>query len=170
MTINCTRWSQIAFSSEYFHAGQQVLVRKNSTYKNVEELDGKKVCVATGSTGEQNLKTLYPKIIRTVVPNISDCMVLFQQGTVEGVVSDNTVVAGFASQDPYARIIEKQFTDEPYGLGIPAKNVDFVRFVNALLQNMRTNGEWAKLYHKWLPGDVPPPPAAVYGRALPPSS
>ncbi len=32
MTINCTRWSQIAFSSEYFRAGQQVLVRKNSPY------------------------------------------------------------------------------------------------------------------------------------------
>ena len=170
MTINCTRWSQIAFSSEYFRAGQQVLVRKNSPYKAIDDLAGQKVCTATGSTGEQNLKKLYPKIIRTVVPNISDCMVLFQQGTVEGVVSDNTVVAGFASQDPYARIVEHKFTQEPYGLGIPADRVDFVQFVNALLQNMRTNGEWAKLYHKWLPGDVPPPPAAVYGRALPPSS
>jgi polar amino acid transport system substrate-binding protein len=169
MTINCTRWSQIAFSSEYFHAGQQVLVRKNSPYKQIADLNGKEVCTATGSTGEQNLKRLYPKIIRTVVPNISDCMVLFQQGTVEGVVSDNTVVAGFASQDPYARIADPQntFTQEPYGLGIPAKNVDFVQFVNALLQKMRTDGTWAKLYEKWLPTSAPAPPTAVYGRALP---
>ena len=27
MTINCVRWQQIAFSSEYFHAGQRVLVQ-----------------------------------------------------------------------------------------------------------------------------------------------
>jgi polar amino acid transport system substrate-binding protein len=167
MTINCSRWSQIAFSSEYFHAGQQVLVRKNSPYKGIADLNGKKVCTATGSTGEQNLKTLYPKVVREVVANISDCMVLFQQGTVEGVVSDNTVVAGFASQDPYARIAGDKFTQEPYGLGIPARNVDFVQFVNTVLQDMRTNGEWAKLYHKWLPGPVPSPPPAVYGRALP---
>jgi polar amino acid transport system substrate-binding protein len=167
MTINCTRWSQIAFSSEYFHAGQQVLVRKSSPYQGIADLNGKRVCTATGSTGEQNLKTLYPKIIREVVANISDCMVLFQQGSVEGVVSDNTVVAGFASQDPYARIVEHQFTNEPYGLGIPAQNVDFVQFVNTVLQDMRTSGDWAKLYQKWLPGKVPAPPTAVYGRALP---
>ncbi len=167
MTINCSRWSQIAFSTEYFAAGQQVLVRKNSPYQKIADLNGKKVCTATGSTGEQNLKTLYPKVEREVVANISDCMVLFQQGTVEGIVSDNTVVAGFASQDPYARIAGPQFTNEPYGLGIPAKNVDFVQFVNALLQRMRTDGTWAAIYHKWLPGTVPAPPAAVYGRALP---
>ena len=31
MTINCARWNQISFSSEYFHAGQKVLVRTDST-------------------------------------------------------------------------------------------------------------------------------------------
>ena len=30
MTINCERWQQIAFSSQYFDAGQKVLVRTDS--------------------------------------------------------------------------------------------------------------------------------------------
>jgi polar amino acid transport system substrate-binding protein len=167
MTINCMRWSQIAFSTEYFHAGQQVLVRKNSPYTDVGQLNGRKVCTATGSTGSQNLTSLYPKVVQVRVANISDCMVLFQQETVEGIVSDNTVLSGFASQDPYARIAGGQFTKEPYGLGFPAENVDFVRFVNALLQDMRTDGRWATIYRRWLPAPVPNPPPAVYGRALP---
>jgi polar amino acid transport system substrate-binding protein len=167
MTINCARWSQIAFSTEYFHAGQQVLVRKNSPYTDVGQLNGRKVCTATGSTGSQNLTSLYPKVVQVRVANISDCMVLFQQGTVDGIVSDNTVLSGFASQDPYARVAGDQFTKEPYGLGIPAKNVDFVRFVNAVLEDMRTDGRWAAIYRKWLPAPVPKPPPAVYGRALP---
>ena len=32
---------------------------------------------------------------------------------------------------------------------------------------MRADGRWAAIYHKWLPGKVPAPPAAVYGRDLP---
>ncbi len=166
MTINCARWSQIAFSTEYFHAGQQVLVRKDAPYQSIEDLAGKKVCAAKGSSGQANLAK-FPKVKAEIVANISDCMVLFQQGAVDGLISDNTVLSGFERQDPYARIAGRQLTDEPYGLGIPAKNVDFVKFVNAKLAQMRTNGDWASIYRKWLPGKVPSPPAAVYGRALP---
>jgi polar amino acid transport system substrate-binding protein len=166
MTINCARWSQIAFSTEYFHAGQQVLVRKDAPYKSIQDLAGKKVCAAKGSSGQANLAK-FPKVKAEIVANISDCMVLFQQGAVEGVISDNTVLSGFESQDPYARIAGEQLTDEPYGLGIPAKNVDFVKFVNAKLEQMRTNGDWAAIYRKWQPAPVPNPPVAVYGRAQP---
>jgi polar amino acid transport system substrate-binding protein len=166
MTINCARWSQIAFSTEYFHSGQQVLVRKDAPYKSIQDLAGKEVCAAKGSSGQANLAK-FPKVKAEIVDNISDCMVLFQQGTVDGVISDKTVLSGFASQDPYAVITTPKITDEPYGLGIPAKNVDFVKFVNALLERMRADGTWASIYRKWLPDKPPPPPAAVYGRALP---
>jgi len=166
MTINCARWSQIAFSTEYFAAGQHLLVRKDSPYKHTADLAGKTVCAARGSSGEKNL-TKIPNVKPVRVDNISDCMVEFQQGLAEAIISDNTVVNGFAAQDPYAKVLDDKITDEPYGLGIPAKNVDFVKFVNALLEKMRADGTWASIYRKWLPGKVPSPPAAVYGRAQP---
>ena len=77
-------------------------------------------------------------------------------------------LAGLAAQDPYAVVPEQRaFTAEPYGLGIPPKNVDFVRFVNARLAQMRRNGEWKAIYNRWLAeslGPAPSPPKAVYGR------
>jgi polar amino acid transport system substrate-binding protein len=165
MTINCTRWTQINFSSQYYHAGQKVLVRTDSKAKSIDDLNGKKVCVANGSTNLDEMKK-HPKVIAVPVDDISDCMVLFQQGSVDGVTGDDTVLAGFVAQDPYAKIVGKAFTDEPYGLGVAKKNVDFTRYVNAILENMRADGEWAQLYRKWLhpTGEVPAPPAAVYGR------
>jgi polar amino acid transport system substrate-binding protein len=166
MTINCARWNQIAFSTEYFHSGQQVLVRKDAPYRSIQDLAGKKVCAAKGSSGQANLAK-FPKVKAEIVDNISDCMVLFQQGTVDGVISDKTVLSGFASQDPYAVITAQKITDEPYGLGIPPKNVDFVKFVNAKLAQMRADGTWAAIYRKWLPDKPPAPPKAVYGRAQP---
>ena len=38
MTINCVRWQQIAFSSEYFSAGQRVLVKVGSGFDDIDAL------------------------------------------------------------------------------------------------------------------------------------
>ena len=165
MTINCTRWTMIDFTSEYFHAGQKVLVRTDSKARMIKDLDGKRVCAAEGSTNIDNLKN-YPKVITVPVPDISDCMVLFQQGSVDAVTGDDTVLAGFVAQDPYAKMVGPEFTKEPYGLGIAKPHTEFVRYVNAIIQQMRVDGTWANMYRKWLKptGAVPPPPAAEYGR------
>jgi len=125
------------------------------------------VCVAKGSTNFDNMKN-YPKVIPVGVDDISDCMVLFQQGTVDAVTGDDTVLAGFVQQDPYAQIVGPAITSEPYGLGIAKTHPEFVQFVNNVLQQMRTDGTWKQLYVKWLKPKndlAPDPPPAKYGRA-----
>ena len=45
--------------------------------------------------------------------------------------------------------------------------MDFVRFVNGVIAEMKSDGRWAKNYQTWLAdslGKAPAPPAAVYGR------
>jgi polar amino acid transport system substrate-binding protein len=167
MTINCTRWQQIDFSTEYYLAGQKVLVAKGSTVKAMEDLKGKKVCAPVGSTSMDKLKT-FPGLVPVGSDTHTGCLVLFQQGKVDAITGDDTVLAGLAAQDPYAVVVKAPaFTQEPYGLGISKKNTDFVKFVNGVLQQMRTDGQWAAAYDTWLRGALGPapvPPAAVYGR------
>jgi polar amino acid transport system substrate-binding protein len=165
MTVNCERWQQIAFSSQYFDAGQKILVRSDSPATGIADMDGKRMCAATGSTNIENLKN-YPKVKVTPVDDISDCMVLFQQGAVDSVTGDDTVLAGFVAQDPYAKIVGPPLTSEPYGLGIARTHPEFVRFVNSILERMRADGTWTQMYQQWLhPTAAPPsPPPAVYGR------
>jgi polar amino acid transport system substrate-binding protein len=169
MTINCVRWQQIAFSSEYFHAGQRVLVKVGSPFESIESLDeaGASVCVPDGSTNQENLAA-YTNAVPIVVKDLSDCLVLLQQGEADSITGDDTVLAGLAAQDPATKVVGPQFSNEPYGLGIRADRVDFVRFVNALIQEMRTDGRWAAIYERWLvpslTDEVPEPPAARYGR------
>jgi polar amino acid transport system substrate-binding protein len=162
MTINCSRWSQIDFSTEYYHAGQQVLVRKDAPFTDITQMNGRTICVAADSTGSQDVKR-FPQVKATHVPDISDCMVLFQEGAVDGILSDDTVVEGFAKQDPYAKILSRKLTNEPYGLGMSKHDPTFVRYVNALLAQMRSDGAWTSIYRKWLGRPTTPPPA-VYGR------
>ena len=163
MTITCDRWTQIAFSSEYYRSTEDPGPRLQRHLAGRPE-EG--VCAAATSSLE-NLKKLAPEAVPVEADNHTGCLVLFQQSEVAAITGDDTVLAGLAAQDLYAVVPDQRaFTAEPYGLGLPAKNVDFVRFVNARLAQMRSNGEWTAIYNRWLADSRtgPSPPKGVYGR------
>ncbi|MBD5787212.1 glutamate ABC transporter substrate-binding protein [Cellulosimicrobium terreum] len=164
-TMNCERWEQIAFSAEYYHAGQKVLVARDSDARGIADLDGERVCAPEGTTTISRLEE-FDGIEPVPATTHTQCLVLFQQGQVDAITGDDTILAGFAAQDPYAKVVGEAISDEPYGIGVPAGNVDMVRFVNGVLEEMKSDGTWTDLYERWLGelGPAPEPPAAVYGR------
>ena len=163
MTMNCARWKSVNFSTVYYDAGQRVLVSSASTAKSMDDLGGKKVCAAVGSTSLDNIKAYASKPIAVGRPGFADCLVAFQLNQVDAISTDDTILAGLAAQDPYAKVVGDAFTKEPYGLAMP-KDDQFTRFVNAVLEQNRQNGTWTKTYNKWLGrfGAPPPPPKAEY--------
>jgi polar amino acid transport system substrate-binding protein len=162
MTINCERLQQVDFSTVYYDAGQRVLVQAGSPAKGIGDLGGKKVCATTGSTSIANIAAAPSHPVPVAVPYWTDCLVLLQQGQVAAISTDDSILAGLAAQDPWTRIVGPRFTDEPYGLAISKQNPDFVRFVNAVLERLRSNGQWAASYARWVATPVPSPPAARY--------
>jgi polar amino acid transport system substrate-binding protein len=162
MTINCARLQQVDFSTVYYDAGQRVLVEKNSPAKSIADLGGKKVCATSGSTSIANIRAAPSHPIPVAVPYWTDCLVKLQQGDVAAVSTDDSILAGLAAQDSWTKIVGPRFTNEPYGLAISQQHADFVRFVNAVLQQMRTDGQWAASYAHWVGTPVPAPPPAHY--------
>ena len=160
MTITCARLQMVDFSSVYFDAAQQVLVLKNSHATSLASLHGQKVCATSGSDS----LTLIAKEGAVPVPVTywTDCLVLLQQGDVVAISTDNSILDGLAAQDPWTMVIGKPLTDEPYGLAISKLHPDFVRFVNAVLEQLRTDGQWGQISQRWLGAPVPPPPKAQY--------
>lgn len=169
MTVNCARWAQIDFSSVYYKAGQKLMVPTDSKITSIATMArGQSVCAPKGSTSIDRIKKDYPDLDPVEVAVHTDCLVLFQQGKVDAITGDDAILAGFVSQDPYAKVVGSAFSSEPYGLGISRAHPDFVRFVNGVLDRMRLDGTWKRLYDKWLRtplGVDANPPVAKYGRA-----
>jgi polar amino acid transport system substrate-binding protein len=162
MTANCARWKDVDFSTIYYDAGQKVLVTSTSTVKSINDLGGKKVCAAAGSTSYDNIAKVPTKPIAVSKPAFGDCLVAFQQNQVDAISTDDTILAGMAAQDPYAKVVGPRFTEEPYGIATSKKTPEFTRFINAVLEKNKQNGTWAQTYKRWLGGTPPQPPKAEY--------
>jgi polar amino acid transport system substrate-binding protein len=160
MSITCNRLKHVSFSSVYFDAHQRVLVLKNSTADNLADLRGQKVCATSGSTSIA--KIVAAKAILVPVTYWTDCLVLLQQGDVAAISTDDCILKGLASQDPWSELIGPPLANEPYGLAINKQHRDFVAFVNAVLEQLRTNGQWSASYAHWIGTPVPAPPPAQY--------
>lgn len=167
MTMTCDRWEKINFSAEYYHSGQKVLVTRSSKAQTLEDLDGKRVCAPVDTTTLAKLASVKGPIPVTA-SNHTGCLVLFQQGKADAITGDDTVLAGLAAQDPYAKVTKAPaITDEPYGLGFNKKDVYLTKYASTLLDELKSDGTWKKIYDKWFAGPLgpaPSPPKSVYGR------
>lgn len=170
MTANCERWADVDFSTVFYKAGQKVLVKKGSGYENEQSLAGKKVCATEKSTSLARIVNLdvNPKPVGMQVSGWTDCLVMLQQNQVYAVSTDDTILAGLAAQDPFTEVPPgSKIADEPYGIAMPKGHVEFVQFVNSVLERIKSDGTWTRLYDLWLKPlltvDATPPVAEYKG-------
>jgi polar amino acid transport system substrate-binding protein len=178
MSITCDRLSDVAFSTAYFTAGQQLLVPKSSDITGYNaSLKGRTVCTATGSTGATTLNGApghtgpsdaqrFGAEVMTV-ENQLDCLVKVQLGLADAVFTDNALAAGQAAQDPTMHLVGEPVTQEPYGVAMSPEHPDLVRRVNQILAGYESgpDSRWTQAYDRWLATDLPGvtgPPAPEY--------
>jgi polar amino acid transport system substrate-binding protein len=165
MTINCERWEQVAFSTEYYSAGQRVLALSGSGVTGIDDLGDRKVCAAAGTTSIRNIADASSGPIPVAVADWTDCLVLLQQGQVDAISTDDTILAGLVDQDPYAQVVGPAFSSEPDGIGLPPDSPELTRLVTAVLAQITTDGTWQRLYDEWLSetlGSAAPPTSPTY--------
>ncbi|GLW28497.1 glutamate ABC transporter substrate-binding protein [Actinoplanes regularis] len=164
MTMTCERWQQVSFSTEYLASHQRLLVRRGSGIREFSDLGGRKVCATRGSTSIRTIAAQPSKPIPVATDSTLDCLVMLQQGQVDAVSTIDVLLAGLAAQDPSTEVTGARSSDEPAGIGISKDSPDLVRFVNGVLEKVRSDGTWTRSYQRWLSalGPAPQPPAPVY--------
>jgi polar amino acid transport system substrate-binding protein len=148
MTMNCQRWSQVAFAGPYFTSYLKLLVRANDPVKSLADAGakGRRICATNGSTTLAKVKST--KGANPVgVALTTDCMVLWQQGQVDAIAADDAILAGLKVQDANAKIVgDNSVEAEPYGLAVSKDHADFAAYINGVLEQLRDNGGWQKAY------------------------
>ncbi|WP_329398813.1 glutamate ABC transporter substrate-binding protein [Streptomyces lydicus] len=163
-TINDKRKKLVGFAGPYYMAGQSLLVRTDENdIKGPQDLAGKRVCSAAGSTPYQRIQAEYPKAVLVAYDTYSVCVDNLLTYQVDAVTTDDAILLGYAAKVPEElKVVGKPFSEEPYGIGVP-RDDNALRFaLDDALAAAEKNGNWRKAYDATLglsgvPAPEPPP-------------
>ncbi|HWG98388.1 MAG TPA: glutamate ABC transporter substrate-binding protein [Pilimelia sp.] len=160
-TISEDRKKKVNFAGPYYQAGQDLLVPTNSTITGPESLDGKRVCSAVGSTPAKRIKADFPRAKLEEFDTYSKCVEALGGGRVDAVTTDDIILAGYAAQPQYAgkfKVVGKQFSEEPYGIGLHKSDKAGCEKVNEILKAAIADGSYKAAWDKTLGSSGTPAP------------
>jgi glutamate transport system substrate-binding protein len=148
-TINDDRKTKVNFAGPYFVAGQDLLVKSDSSITGPDTLDGKKICSVTGSTPAKRIQTDHPKAQLQLFDTYSKCVEALSSGSVDAVTTDDIILAGYAAQSQYAgkfKVVGKTFSTEPYGIGLKKDDKSSCEKINDILKAAAGDGRYKKAW------------------------
>lgn len=138
------------FTTIMFYDGQGMMVRKDSGFTQLKDLDGATVCVTTGTTTEQNLADAFRerglKFTAVTFEDTAAVYKAYEEGRCDAATSDKSQLAavrsGFAEPNAHV-IMDVTMSKEPLTPAVPAgddKWFDTVKFVMWALINAEELG------------------------------
>jgi glutamate transport system substrate-binding protein len=155
MTITRERDKEIDFSEPYYIAGGRVLVPGDSDIQGIEDLGGRRVCTARGSTYQETIKQQAPDADLRLIDTYSECFELIQNGAVDAVSTDNVILTGMIVQDDSLKMVGDEFTTEPYGAGIAQGDAEMKGLVDEVIAEYIEDGRWDEAYQEWVGQYIP---------------
>ncbi|MFH9552494.1 glutamate ABC transporter substrate-binding protein [Streptomyces sp. NPDC051445] len=174
-SINDKRKEKVDFAGPYLLAHQDLLLKKDSKITKAADLNGKNLCSVVGSTSAQNIHdTIAPKANLKEVSSYSECIAGLQSGAVDAVTTDDSILAGFASQEQYKdkfKLAGLKLSNENYGIGVKKGDTATVDKINKALEKMVSDGSWQKAVEaNFGPADYKNEPAPKIGVIVPNAS
>jgi polar amino acid transport system substrate-binding protein len=156
MTITPEREAKIGFSDGYYDSEQSLLVPADSSIASIDDLDGVKVGVQKGTTGESYANEHASGADIVVFPSDGEMYAAIKAGQVEALLQDLPVNLDHQN-DPKApgqfKVVETYDTGETYGLAMKKTNTGLIDAVNAALQKMKDDGDYKKIYDTYFATD-----------------
>jgi len=155
-TNNLTRAKQVDFLPVTFITGSKLLVKKGSGIKSLNDLNGKRASISSGTTNERaflaEVEKRKLKVEAVMVKDHPLAMLNLESGRVDAYASDDVLLYGMIStaKDPSQwEVVGEFFSYDPYGLMIPRNDSDYRLLATRVLSDLMRSGEMEKIYDKW---------------------
>jgi len=159
ITLTQERNLKVNFSDPYFESGETLLIRKAlanqvHAYGDLNQPNFR-IVSKVGTTGEMAAKKFMPKAKYTGFETEQEAVTEVKNGNADAFVFDapyNTVAMLLFAQDKLVHI-NKPFTYEPLAWAVRQGDVDFLNWLNHFLEQIRRDGTYDRLHHKWFVED-----------------
>ena len=149
MTVTDERKEEADFSTPYYEATQVMIVKEDSDIKKASDMEGKRICVIQGYTGE------------TCVNDMGYAYEAFKKGTeavmelVNGkcdvVVIDSATARKYVNDNEGLKIVEdpEAFEGEQYAIAVKKGNTELLDKINKVIEEMLADGTISDLAVKY---------------------
>lgn len=155
-TSSLSRMEEVDFSLPTFVDGSSYVARRASGIRRFEDLTGKRIAVAAGTTSERTIvEALARHKVSALLVKVSDHqqgLAAMVQGKVDAYVSDRSLLIGLAldsgNQSDWV-LGQETFSYEPYALMLRRNDADFRLAVNRELARLSRSREMYAIYDRW---------------------
>lgn len=162
-TNNLTRQQQVDYAYTTFITGTKILTKKGSGIKEVEDLAGKAIALAQGTTNERAIKESIEKLgIKDVkvlsVKDHAEGLLALETDRVDAYSTDHILLFGLIakSKNPAAyEVVGRFLSFDPYALMLPRDDSAIRLVVNRTLAGLFRSGEIKDIYNKWFMSNIP---------------
>ena len=150
MTITADRAENALFSNPYFNADQSLMVNAGDESLKLADMDGMKIGVQVGTTGEAFAEANKPAGAELVSYDEGAALFLaIEAGEVNAILQDLPVNGYRVTQDDKFAIAETYPTEEQYGFSVALDNQALIDDINEALQTLKDNGTYGDLHQKY---------------------
>lgn len=150
-TITDERKQSYNFSDPYFTDGVGLLVKKDSGYTTLKDLDGKTIGVAQSSTTKDALQEEADKLGITLkfseFSSYPEIKAALDSGRVDCFSVDAAILNGYV--DDNSVILDDRYNPQEYGVATKKSNEGLAEVVNKVINDLKDSGELDKLIEKW---------------------
>lgn len=158
MTATTTRAKSVDFSIPYLKSGLRVIAHKDSQIVELDDLDGRKIVVGRGSSGEVFIRRRVPGAELVYTDNFSpNAILLLKQKRVDAAIEDNSLIDYLARRNPEYVLVPGLFLSGPISIGMAQGDPEFVKWVDTFVSEYISSGDYERSYRKWWGEDMIPP-------------
>ena len=150
MTVTDERKESVDFSTPYYTATQVMIVPEDSDITCAADMEGKKITVVQGYTGQIAVENLgFPF---EAFKKGTECVMELTNGNCDVVVIDSATADKYVADNEGLKIVEdpEVFENEEYAIAVQKGNEELLNAINMAVEQMLEDGTIAEISAKYI--------------------
>ena len=153
LTVTDERKENLNFTDTYAKATQVIIVKEDSAIAGPDDLEGKKIGVQLGTTGDLYASDIKDAEVEQYNKGF-EAVQATMQGKIDAVIIDSEPAKEFVAEAEGLKILDEAFTEEEYAIGIAKDNEELLEKVNKALKSLKESGKLDEIVAEYIKADA----------------
>ena len=155
VTVTDERKAVMDFTDSYASGVQVVIVPEDSDIASIDDMQGKMIGVQRGTTGDLYCSDTvenggFGEENVTPYPDGLTAVQALNNGQVDCVVIDNAPAQEFVAANPGLKILDTEYANEDYAIGVNKGNTALLDAINGALDELKADGTIQSILDKYI--------------------